>query len=417
MKKEKLISPFELVAILIRRRYLFIKTFIMTVIFAVVVSLLLRNQYTAKASILPPNLQQDAFLNMFSPGTYSTYGGLTGLGGMLPGTTSPSDLFAAILASGKITGNIINEFNLLEVFKCKKASEAAKTLKEITKIGVTPEGIVSVSVTWYDKYLAADLANAYIEELNKFNTETAMTTGKKYRLFIEERVKSVSDSLLRAEEAFRDFQEKHKTVALDIEVQSIIETVAKLKSQMILLEVKKGALGSTSQANNPYVYKINNEIRELRKQLAKIEKGEKITTEGNFGAGFSVPLAEVPEVSLEYARLLRDVKVQEAIYELLNQQYEQAKIMELKDTPTVQILDKASPPDKKSSPKRSRIVILAGVLSIIISIVASILLESFDRFKNYDENYVKWVKIFTKLKNDYITMKKNILDILKNQKK
>ncbi|GAJ22508.1 unnamed protein product, partial [marine sediment metagenome] len=78
-----------------------------------------------------------------------------------------------------------------------------------------------------------------------------------------------------------------------------------------------------------------------------------------FGAGFSIPFAKLPELSLEYVRLLRDAKVQEAIYELLTQQYEQAKIMEVKDTPTVQILDRASPPEKKTSPKRSRIVIMA----------------------------------------------------------
>jgi capsule polysaccharide export protein KpsE/RkpR len=270
-------------------------------------------------------------------------------------------------------------------------------LDEITRIDISPEGIIAVSVTYHDKNLAANIANSFVEELNRFNTETAMTAGKKYRIFIEKRLEENKDSLTKAETALRAFQEKHRTIALEVEVESVIETIAALKSEIILLEVQKGAIGSAS-LSNPYTGNINKRLRELKKQLAKIEIGSETDKKNGFGVGFSIPLAELPELTLEYARLYRDVKVQEAVFELLAQQYEQAKIMEAKDTPTVQILDSAAPPEEKSYPQRTKITLLVLLASLFVSIGLVILRERFQKAKaNKNAEILRWLAIFNQL--------------------
>lgn len=343
-------------------------------------------------------------------------GNFSGLAGMLPGATSVSDLFAAILESGTIVGKIMHKYDLKKVFKTKSTYDASKMLKDITNIRVSPEGIIVVSVTWKDKQLAADIANSYVEELDQFNTETAMTAGKRYRIFIEQRLKETTDTLVKAEEALKQFQEKHRIIALEVEIESAIATIADLKRQILLLEVKKGTLSSSSQIDNPHLYNINREIRELKRQLSKIEFGNMKENKGEFGAGFSVPLSKLPEVSLEYARLYRDVEVQQVIFEVLTQQYEQAKIMELKDTPTVQVLDKASPPEKRSSPKRRQIVTLAALFSLILGVSVSFFQEWFDHLKTQPDEYVKLVDIRTKLKTDLHNLKFKLLRIFKSRK-
>lgn len=319
---------------------------------------------------------------------------------MLPGATTTSDLFAEILKSGTITGVIIRKYNLMEVFGSSTRTDAHKMLEGITKIRVSPEGIISVSVTWYDRHLAADIANSYVEELDRFNTETAMTVGKKYRIFIEQRLREATNDLTDAEDALRAFQEEHRTVALDVEVQSLIEAVADLKSKIILLEVQKAALGSPSSFNNPSVRNINKQLRELRDQLKSIEFGDTTKSEKEFGAGFAVPFSKLPEVALEYARLVREIEVQSAIYEILTQQYEQAKIMEVKDTPTVQVLDAASPPEKKSAPKRGRMVVFAALFSIIFGVSFAFFLEWFDNLKKRPSEFNKLLDVYTKIKTD-----------------
>jgi tyrosine-protein kinase Etk/Wzc len=235
-----------------------------------------------------------------------------------------------------------------------------------------------------------------------------MTTGKKYRLFLEKRLHENIDSLSVAEEALKTFQEEHRTVALDIELQSVIEAIAQLKGQIILLEVQKAAVGSPGGTSNLYGTNIDRQLRALKKQLAKIELGDTTNVTKEFGAGFAVPFSRLPEVALEYARLLRNVKVQEAIYEILTQQYEQAKIMEVKDTPTVQFLDRASPPEKRSFPRRKLIVLLAAFFSSIFSIIFIFTLEYLHNVKQNTVLYNKWQYIASELKRDYKSIKANI---------
>jgi len=121
-----------------------------------------------------------------------------------------------------------------------------------------------------------------------------------------------------------------------------------------------------------------------------------------FGAGFSVPFARLPKISLEYARLLRNLKVQEAIYELLTQQYEQAKIMEAKDTPTVQILDKASPPERKSFPKRGIIIILVFITSFALNFLGICVVLYFNEEKRKEQSNIKrLIVLWEYLKGDF----------------
>lgn len=397
------------------RHFIVRNVFIVSVL-AIIISLLLPNKYTATATMLPPNLEQQAMLGMLSGNIPTGLAGLASMGGLLPGVSTPSDLFAAIMESKRIKGEIIEKYNLKKEFKTKTMIDAYKALDKITDIEISIEGIVSVNVTYKNRYLAADIANSFVEELDKFNTETTMTVGKKYRIFIEQRLKDTEDTLTQTESALRNFQEKHRTVALDVEIESAIQTIAKLKSQIILLEVKKGALSSSSQYNNPYLYDINKELRELKKQLSKIEFGEPDTTKKEFGAGFSVPFVKLPEVALEYARLFRDVEIQTAIYGLLTQQYEQAKIMELKDTPTVQVLDKAQVPEKKSYPRRSLIVIFAFLFSLLANVPLIFLLEYLTDIKTRPTNHTFATQFSSDLSSDFVALKQFIRKIFMHKK-
>jgi len=403
-KSEKLIRYLQ---VLLKWRYFVIKLVLITTIASLIISLLITPQFTATATILPPSSDQMTMLGMISANIPGNIAGLAKISG-LSGMVTPSDLFAAIMHSGRIKGKIIRRFNLMKEFGTKTFSDASKQLDAITKIEVSPEGLISVAVTYKNKNLAADIANAYIEELDKFNRETAMTSGKKYRIFIEKRLKETEDSLTKAEESLRKFQEKHRTIALDTEIEKVIETIATLKSQIILKEVQKGASGGV---NNPYTQSIEQELRELRKQLAKIEFGSKTKKRDEFGAGFSIPLSNLPEVSLEYARLLRNVKVQETIYEVLTQQYEQAKILEVKDTPTVEILDKASPPEKKSYPKRSAIVIFCAGLSLLTGFVLTFFFEYLEEIKKVSE----WQEIYKIMNQDFIKFKERLFRFFKKK--
>jgi len=94
-----------------------------------------------------------------------------------------------------------------------------------------------------------------------------------------------------------------------------------------------------------------------------------------------VPFPKVPELGTELARLVRDVKVQETVYTLLTQQYEQAKIAEARDTPVVQVLDKAVPAERKSRPRPFLNTAIAGTLSLFVAIFLAFFLEYLERMR------------------------------------
>jgi uncharacterized protein involved in exopolysaccharide biosynthesis len=88
---------------------------------------------------------------------------------------------------------------------------------------------------------------------------------------------------------------------------------------------------------------------------------------------------DVPEVALELAELMREVKVQETVWQLLNQQYYQAKIEEARNTPTVQVLDDATPPPFPSAPNKKALVLVFAVLSFVLTIMWILLAQYWQR--------------------------------------
>jgi uncharacterized protein involved in exopolysaccharide biosynthesis len=114
---------------------------------------------------------------------------------------------------------------------------------------------------------------------------------------------------------------------------------------------------------------------------------------GSGGPDNVIPTAgNVPSLSVEYFRKLRELKIQEAVFEQLSKQYEVAKINESKDSTTLQVLDEAVAPIKKSKPKRSLIVLLSTVMAFFGSIVIIFVQEYLSRMSPEDTEILREIK-------------------------
>jgi len=127
---------------------------------------------------------------------------------------------------------------------------------------------------------------------------------------------------------------------------------AQLMAQRTALEVRLQVLRQSLAENSE-------EVRRVREELAAVDR----------------QVGTLPAAGLDVARLYRDVKVQEQVFELLTSQLEEARIRETRDTPTVQVLDRAEPPLHKSRPKRSVIVIAGFLVGLLGSAATALLLE------------------------------------------
>lgn len=317
-----------------------------TTAIALVIAVLLPKWYTASATLLPPT-EDDVSLALSQLAPRAALGGIR-----LPGAPTLSDVYLAVLRSRTVADSLIQRFDLVRRFHMPDVEKARKELGDRTQLRVGDEGTISVSVDDREPRMAAALANAYVEELDRFNRLTRTTGGRRARTFIEERLAVTQRELSAAEDRLRDYQQRYRVVTLSPQSAGEAEAGVRLLSQKIALEVKLSVLlQSLSESSE--------EVRRVREELAATER----------------QIGSLPSTGLEIMRLWRDVRVQEQVYELLTAQLEEARIRETRDTPTVQVLDRATPPIHKSKPKRAVIVIAGLLIGLAGSLCAALLLE------------------------------------------
>jgi tyrosine-protein kinase Etk/Wzc len=349
-----------------------------TFILSIFTSLLLPNMYVATARVLPPQENNQGFSSLFA----SADDPLSGLAGSILGKTTPASLYIGIMKSRTVADALIRKFKLKELYDHNYIEDVYFTLEDRSTIEISKKDqLIHVSVMDRDPKRAADLANGYVEMLDLINRKLNITEGKRKRLFLEGRLKEVRNDLKKAEMNLRSFQEKHQIVSIQEQAKVAIEGAAEIKGQLIAAQTELEVLKKFGTENQVEAVLLNARIEELKKQLDYIEKGQNSKMDNNNSAetvkrsNFYIPFEDLPHLGMQLMQLMREAKIQEKLFELLAAQYEMAQIEEAKDVDTIQVLDTAVPPEKKSSPRRSAIVISSVTISAMISFLLAFLLE------------------------------------------
>lgn len=343
---------------------------------SVIVSLFLPKIYASTASILPPQ-QEGSSLGLGIASRLPE--GLGGLAASL-GTKSPADVWMGILKSQTVRDALIHRFNLRQLYQAKTIEDARKALDQRVRVVKSKEDIVLITVEDRSPQRAADIANAFVEELDRLNRRSVMTAGKRMRVFIEERLNEAKGDLVRTEEAVRTFQEHNRAVKIDEQSKAIFQAIGMVKGQLMAKEVELQTMLSYATPDHPQVGILQTQAEELKERLRELEEGKRKPDNPSPKDSF-IPTAKMPDLALQYARFLRDAKVQETLYGLLTQQYEIARIQEAKDSPTVQALDTAKAPEKAVKPNKRQIVLLSTLLATLGAVFLSFFLEYLQRVR------------------------------------
>jgi capsule polysaccharide export protein KpsE/RkpR len=344
--------------------------------------------YESKASILAPKESASGAAGMVA--ALAASGANQFLGNILPPTGSNRDVFVAILKSRTMAHDMVDRFKLTEYYKTKYTEDAIKGLQGATDISVSKEGAISVTVEDKDPKLAADIANAYITNLDRLFAKLGTTDASRQRAFISDRLETTEKALRQAEEALKRFQESNKAIVVQEQAKSAVEEAARVKGAIVVGESQLEFLRTFATESNPQVVAQRRQVEEMKRQLAQMQYGlgmelpSESRNPGEPRKEFYVSFAKMPGVGMEYIRLMRDVKVQETVHNLLMAQFEQAKINETKDMPTVQLLDKAVPAERKSRPKTVLNIAIAGTLSLFVGIFLAFFLEYAERMRKQE---------------------------------
>ena len=378
----------DLFLVLLKRKKMIFLIVFFAIVLSVIVSLSLPKMYTATARILPPQESGSGLSGLLSQGG----GVLGGLAGSLMGGKTTSDLYVGILKSRTVADILIKKFNLKDLYDNKYKEDVYKKLAKRTSIQVSrKDQIISISVEDRDPRRAADMANIYVDALDRINRSVNITEGHRKRVFLETRLKEVKKDLSGAETDLKEFQENYKVVAIEEQARAAIEGAARIKGEIIAAQTELEVLKEFGTEKQNEAIMLKSRISELSNQLAKIEVGNpgkdilqlgKIDKENS---NFYIPFNELPALGMQLARLMRQAKIQEKVFELVTSQYELAKIEEAKDVNTIQILDRAVPPERKSKPKRRLIVMLSTVIASFMAVFFAFFMEYINRLKTEDK--------------------------------
>ncbi|MEW5771860.1 MAG: Wzz/FepE/Etk N-terminal domain-containing protein [Pseudomonadota bacterium] len=382
--RDEEISLLELLIVLAKHKRMVIGLPLVAAVIAAGISMLMPNVYTATTRILPPQQQQSSAAAMLGQP-----GALAGGAGAALGIKNPNDLYMGMLNSRTLADSLIQRFKLTERYGAKKLDDARSTLGGLTSVSAGKDGIISISVDDKDPKFAAELANAYVDELYKFTQTLAITEASQRRLFFEKQLKQAKDELANAEVAFKQTQERTGVLELDAQGKAMIESLGAIRAQIAAKEVELGALKTFATEQNPEYILVQQQLSGLRAQLAKLEHG---------GESGLIPTGKLPEAGLENIRRLRDVKYYETLYELMAKQYEIARVDEAKNVSMIQVLDKAVPPDYKTKPKRSMIVMLTAVTVGFLAILIALLRESMSKPRRSPELNTRIERLSASLK-------------------
>ena len=301
------------------------------------ISFLIPPTYTAKTQFLPPQQQQSA-----AAGLLQSLGSLGGLAGAAAGIKNPADQYIAYMKSNAVKDALIDRFKLMERYNTKMRTDARAALDGVARIASGKDGLISVEFDDKDPKFAAEVANAYVEELRTVLGRLAVTEAQQRRLFFEKQLLKAKENLTASEQALKATGISDSV--LKSNPATAVAGIAALKAQITAQEVKVGAMRGYLAETAPDFKQAMTELANLRAQLAKQDKAE---AEGN-SAGQG-----------DYISRYRDFKYHETLFELFAKQYEIARVDEAREGAVIQVLDAAQPPERKSKPKKALIAIIA----------------------------------------------------------
>lgn len=300
--------------------------------------------FTAKTVILPPQQQGSAATAMIG-----SLGALGALAGGLGSMKSPAEQYIGLMSSTTVADQIIDRFKLMEVYDKEFRMDARKKLAQ--NLSVTAgkkDGLIAIEVDDKDPKRAADMANAFVENLRTLTNTLAVTEAQQRRVFFEQKLAETKDRLVKAQVALQSTG--FNASALRAEPRATAEGYARLRAEAMAAEIKLGAMRSTLTDRAPELQQQQSIVNSLRSELSRMEQRPQDNA-----------------TDADYISRYREYKYQETLFELYARQFEVARVDESREGALIQVLDAAQPPEKKSKPKRAYIALGAGAAAVLLA--------------------------------------------------
>ncbi len=357
-QEEEDISLIDILTIIGQQKSLIIGLTLASALLAVIVSLLMTPVFTARTLVMPPQQQQSS-----AASSLASLSALAGVASSTTGIKSPDDMYVSFMTSEGFQKKIIDHFNLMDRYHCPFVIDCRQSLSQHARIvSDKKSSLMSIEVDDVDPVFAANMANTFVEELSILLGRLAVTEAQQRRLYFENQIKKTQDDLSLAETQFRNAQHRSGLQLPTVEAETGVKTIAEMHGQIAAREIQLQALKSYATQENNDVKKLVTELAAMKMHLLKLERG-------------SLDTSNPQSIQQEAIQSYRNMKVQESMLEAFAKQYELAKVDESKEDPLVQVVDPATPPERRSSPKRIQLVVISALSGFVFSTLLAFLIN------------------------------------------
>lgn len=338
------------------------------IVVGLAIAFLIPKRYTSTARIMPPDNSGSAvaMLAALTGHNLGDMGALGALAGGLLGGHTSSALFVDLLRSGNVSGALIDRYRLQHAWHKRYRVDTAKYLAHHTSIvDDKRSGVITIEVQDSDPVRARDLAQGYLDELNRVVTQTGSSSAHQQRVFIERRLAAVQAELEQAQLALSDFSSSHSMIDVTEQERAMVDAAARLQAQQIAGRSEIDSLRQIYGDSNVRVRAAEARVAELGSELRKMSGSAAQPADSQASEGeLYPPLRQLPGLGVRYVDLYRRVRIEEQVFELLTQQDEMARIAEARDVPVVSVIDVPAIAEKKSFPPRLLVALLVVLLAL-----------------------------------------------------
>jgi uncharacterized protein involved in exopolysaccharide biosynthesis len=398
-----------------KRRFLARLTASGLVLFTVI-AFNLQKRYTATAHLMPPDYSSSSQLAMSLPslsggddqgggsgggGGGIGVGSVMGVASKLLGLSTSGSLIAGVAQSRTVEDSIISQFGLMKLYRTKYPEDARKILEGTTEIKEDPKtGIIALSFEDTDPERAAAIAQAYVENLNHVLSGVNASSARRERIFIDQRLVEVKKDLDASAKEFAEFSSANSAINIPEQAKAMVGAAADLEAKLIAAQSMLGGLKQIYTDNNVNVRQMQASVAELQKQINQFGGSDVVPAGGS-----TLPKSELypsvrqlPLLGVKYLELYRRTRINEAVFEFLTKQGEIARVEEARDLPSVQVLDPAVAPQRKTSPHRLLIMIIGMCFTFFAGATWLVSVAYWDRTDPQDPWKVFTQEVFLRVK-------------------
>lgn len=292
--------------------------------------------FTAITRILPPQTQGSSFA-----AALNNLGTLGNIAGAATGIKSPVDQYIGFLYSETIQDQIIQKFNLAERYQRPLKEDLRKILGGSVIAQSGKDGMIVIAATDVDPKFAADLANAHVDQLKSLLNSLAITEAQQRRKFFQKQLEMASKDLATAEIALKSSSIESESIKVN--PTATLQAISSAQERITAQEIKLASLGTYLTSNTPQYQQALQALAAMKSKLMELQSSTSNKSGDDFIAKY------------------RDYKYREAMLELYARQYEVAKLDEAREGGSVQVVDVAQPPTRKSQPKKGLMAVVATI--------------------------------------------------------